>query len=344
MLHLLEDRIPWFGRYNGYEQLARYLPAGSPKRVICVNQGRLARLRGKLVSLRRGFGSAPQGLVDAVARYGNALARQSAAVGHVLYGEPVLHFLPALPATALARSIFTFHQPASRWPTEQRQLLAQVPHRLFLWRSGANAFEPHPHGSQDVILHGVDTDFFCPGQEPPTRRVLYSGVHLRNLPMLERVIDQLLQQDPDVQVDMLVPLAHRNQDVFARLSRRDRLCWHAGLDEHGLLALYRSASAMLLPLADSGANTAVVEALACGLPLVTTDVGGIRDYGGGSVYPLVDPDDVVTATQQLIRLLDDNQHRATFARRAREFALAHLAWPHIVAQHLALYQRLARSS
>ena len=51
-------------------------------------------------------------------------------------------------------------------------------------------------------------------------------------------------------------------------------------------ALQRS-HLMLLPMNDSGANTAVVEALASGLPIATTDVGGIRDYGGGSIFPVV---------------------------------------------------------
>jgi len=36
-----------------------------------------------------------------------------------------------------------------------------------------------------------------------------------------------------------------------------------------------------MPMKSSGANNAIVEALACGLTVVTTDVGGICDYGGG---------------------------------------------------------------
>ena len=42
---------------------------------------------------------------------------------------------------------------------------------------------------------------------------------------------------------------------------------------------------------ESGANTAVVESLACGLPIVTTDVGGIRNYGGNDLFPIVNNND-----------------------------------------------------
>ena len=56
-------------------------------------------------------------------------------------------------------------------------------------------------------------------------------------------------------------------------------------------------------MSDSGANNAIVESLACGLPVITTDVGGIRDYGGGTIYPVVaneDDDGMIGLVEQYL--------------------------------------------
>jgi glycosyltransferase involved in cell wall biosynthesis len=343
-VHFLEDRIAWFGKYNGYEQLTRYLPAQVAQRITAAQAGWRPRLRGKLFSLRHGLGVAPQAQVDAFARFARALLGESNAVGHLLYGEHFLRFAKALPDTLLRRSLVTLHQPYSQWQGPALRELARIPHRLFLFHPAPGTFEPHASGSQHVIRHGVDTEFYTPGPTHDPGRVLYSGVHLRNLPMLERVIERLLARDRAISIDMLVPLAHRGKDVFARLARHPRLVWHAGLDEFQLRELYRRCAAMLLPMQDSGANTAVVEALASGLPVVTTDVGGIRDYGGGTVYPLVANDDDEAMALAVQRLLGDDRHRGEQSRAARRFAQEQLAWERVVARHIAIYKTLTREA
>lgn len=97
---------------------------------------------------------------------------------------------------------------------------------------------------------------------------------------------------------------------------------------------------MLLPMNDSGANNSVVEALACGLPIVTTDVGGIRDYGGFSIFPIVQNNDDDAMVALIERYLGEPDWRKSIARTIRQFAVRELNWPKIAKQHLRTYAEL----
>jgi len=95
-----------------------------------------------------------------------------------------------------------------------------------------------------------------------------------------------------------------------------------------------------LPMNESGANTAVTEALSSGLPLVTTDVGGIRDYGGGSIFPIVannDDDAMIALVEQY---LSKPSWRDETGQKCRKFAEETLAWPLVAQKHLQAYREL----
>lgn len=342
----LSTRIGWFGQHSGYEPLVPQVRRADPAArvdVVSVRPGWPSRLRGKLISVYEGFGAAPQEYVAALHRLKVALAAEVNSVGHILYGEEALPYLDLFPDSLLKRLVFTFHQPRALWTPAMEKAMTRISHALVLYSrdlgylSGLNRRSPH------VLLLGADTEFFRPPPVvtagPPS--VLYSGVHLRDTDMLFRVVQKLQDRGVNARLNFLVPEAHPARRGLEAKFQGMPVNWLSGLDDAQLLALYQSSTLMLLPLVDSGANTAVVEALSCGLPLVTTNVGGIADYGGGTVFPTIEPGDDERMADLVGVYLGDAVQRHEIGQKQREFAVSRMAWPRSAAEHLKLYASLS---
>ena len=51
-----------------------------------------------------------------------------------------------------------------------------------------------------------------------------------------------------------------------------------GIESKDLLGLYRRSDMFVMPLLECTANNGLLEAMACGLPIVSTNLQGVRDY------------------------------------------------------------------
>lgn len=93
-----------------------------------------------------------------------------------------------------------------------------------------------------------------------------------------------------------------------------------GVHDPELIRLYQQADAFCLPSHADASPWAVVEALACGTPVVGSDVGAIPDLIGdaGSVVPA---GDIAALREELGRLVADPLLRQELGRRARNRAL-----------------------
>jgi glycosyltransferase involved in cell wall biosynthesis len=265
-------------------------------------------------------------------------------VKHILHFEDHFMFFDQW-EKAPRHLISTLHIPREQWTPEELDGLKRLSSAIVLYQRDLEFYESHV-GKERVkfIRHGVDVDFFRPARSLPAQpnRILYSGHYLRNTAMLSRVIQQLAPRHPGLEFHLLVPESFRDLEGFAELKDRPEITWHQNLNDDELRQLICSSWLVLLPMNDSGANTAVVEALACGTPLVTTDVGGIRDYGGGTLFPVVANNDDAAMVDLVEEYLGSATKREQVSRASRAFALKELAWPLIARQHLETYEGLAR--
>jgi len=106
--------------------------------------------------------------------------------------------------------------------------------------------------------------------------------------------------------------------------------------------LYSAAAIVCLPsYYGEGLPKSLIEAAACGRPVVTTDWPGCRDAViPGETALLVPPGDAVALANSIQTLLDSHDLRQQFGRKARRFAEREFAIEGVVQKHLAIYQEL----
>ncbi len=109
------------------------------------------------------------------------------------------------------------------------------------------------------------------------------------------------------------------QTLGALRSLGDRCTMLGYVSDAALAELYRRCAVFCYPSLGEGFGLPVLEAMAAGAAVLTSNVSSLPEVGGDAV-DYVDPSDVSSIAAQLDRLLGDERARAELGRRARERA------------------------
>jgi glycosyltransferase involved in cell wall biosynthesis len=117
------------------------------------------------------------------------------------------------------------------------------------------------------------------------------------------------------------------------------------LERPQLAALYRRASVVLLPSDREGFGLPVVEAMACGTPVIASDIPALREIGGSAAM-YARPGDIDSWVDALVLFQREQADPSARDRRhaAGLAAAAKFDWRRYAEQMAALYlQPLARA-
>lgn len=238
--------------------------------------------------------------------------------------------------------------PFTRWIWRRADRVVAVCESL-----GRLALETWPDLRCSVITNGVDLKLFHPAEPKPSEpqggpvRCLAVARLVERKGLGDLVRAFALQERGRFQLDVVGggPDEKSLRDLVGRLGLQDSIRFLGVLDRQAVAERYRQADIFTLPSSAEAFGNVFAEALASGLPIVGSNVGGIPELVEHGVNGLLVPAGDVPALAGAIQYLGgDKALRYDMARRNRAKAEATLDWSHVTARYLSIYTGLHEPS
>lgn len=208
----------------------------------------------------------------------------------------------------------------------------------------------YPRERIRVIYNGIDHQVYKPappGSTGESPYILYVGSEQprKNISCLLRVLKEV--RGEGICLKKAGPpggetLRRRTLEEARILGVEDSMELPGYVDEEKLATLYRGAIALLMPSLSEGFGLPIIEAMACGCPVICSDIPTFREVTRDAAL-LFSADDNAGMAAAALRLAGDQVFRASQVslglERARSFS-----WGKCAGEHLELYRELAEEA
>jgi N-acetyl-alpha-D-glucosaminyl L-malate synthase BshA len=216
--------------------------------------------------------------------------------------------------------------------------------------------EFRPNRKIEVIHNFVDIEQYKPLEEagshcnrfihslaPKNERII---VHTSNFRALKRVQDVVrifarVRQDVDAKLLLIGDGPERyNVEQLIREIRLEEDAMLLGKQE-AVAELLACADAFLLPSESESFGLAALEAMSCGVPIVTSNIGGLPEINvHGETGYLENVGDVDAMAADILKLLADETVRRRMGATARQRVVDQFSTDRIVPQYVDYYERV----
>lgn len=254
-------------------------------------------------------------------------------------------------------SDWTFRQFCDDGESKPDEWLAAQQRRQFLRAHSATALSNHLAtylnetlqlaNGIDPLPYGIDTHAFSPNshcaQSPPVLLTVGRLERRKGVDVLLRAMPEVWRRFPNAQVRLVGSEGDLSRSDLLEIvpaDKREQIVFPGFLDRDRLVKEYQHATIYVAPTQYETFGYTVLEAMACGRPVVSTRVGAIPELVEEEETGLLTPwNDHTALAEAIIALLSDPATASRMGSAGRARALKHFSLDTIVERNLDSYQR-----
>jgi glycosyltransferase involved in cell wall biosynthesis len=186
------------------------------------------------------------------------------------------------------------------------------------------------------VPHGIDTKVFRPFKKDPKLRSRLLGRKYKKICLIVGSYgthEAVIQGLADYMKSTLFVRVNKNIEA----QHIKNILYVSNLSEKELLNMYNVADIFFRPLNFATANNSILEAMTMQKIIVTSNVGGIREYLNNKSAYLVKDNNFKSAFEQI---LNNWQRAKSKAKEARRKAVKHFSWEIIAKKTYEIYKKV----
>ena len=199
-----------------------------------------------------------------------------------------------------------------------------------------------------VIPNGIDIETFRPSlkNKPFEYNIVTTAsadIPLKGLRNLILALPRVIKEFPNTSLTVIgkSPKKSKLHKLIDDLDLEDRISFRSGIDEEEIVDIYHNSDIAVIPSLYEGFGFGAGEAMACGVPLISTDSGGLKQVIGDSALK-IKPGSVVEIEEGISKLFYDEAIRKDLIKKGRKRMEEYFDWKIAAKSYVNLFEGLIK--
>ena len=199
--------------------------------------------------------------------------------------------------------------------------------------------------SIDMIWNGIDIDTFKVRDDKKIieNRIVTTAsadIPLKGLKYLIASLPSIIKEFPLTHLKVIgtSPQDSSMRALISDLDLNDKVSFNSELTESEVVDIYSSADIAVIPSLYEGFGFGAGEAMACGVPLISTTSGGLKDVIGDAAIK-IESESSDSISKAVIDLFSDDQKKLHYSKIGRERIEKEFSWNLAARKYLKVFKK-----
>ena len=200
-----------------------------------------------------------------------------------------------------------------------------------------------------IILNGIDVEKFVPNEKGVNEgyRLITTAsadIPLKGLKYLIKALPGIVENFPDTSLDVIgkSPTDSKIRQLIEELGLEEKIQFHSGISAEEIVYLYHASTVAVIPSLYEGFGFGAGEAMSCGVPLISTHSGGLRDVVEDCALK-IQPESVRDIQEAVIQLFQNPTQRRELSEKGRKRIEEHFDWKIAAQSYLDVFNKVIKS-